>query len=231
MASETDATSTRLNSAISSASDAGLAVEDVPWARVIMIPPVTASESAESISTAVILPVFMSLPEGCILHLVKFRQSFGATNKGIVELGESSCHSDLQLEDSLHQHPFFARLGFRKGLLKLPHQILPLLHLRAKAVGFGLRCKRKLFADLHDHEHTSAQQIDLHVFDAGIFDALDNLGPDLLMMALVLGNKLGVILEIESQTEATLHFTSPAGTASSLPTATEVDGRYPRTAK
>jgi hypothetical protein len=47
----------------------------------------------------------------------------------------------------------FSRSGIGEGLLKLPHQLFPLLHLGVKLIGFLPSSRRKAFVHFHDHEH------------------------------------------------------------------------------
>src|SRR5215469_17903852 len=84
----------------------------------------------------------------------------------------------LKLEDSLHQQPLLARFGLRQWLLKLPHQLLPLLDRGIVSVSLRFCGKRETLVDFHDHEHPGTEQMDFQVFDPRVSDALRNLGPD-----------------------------------------------------
>ncbi len=94
--------------------------------------------------------------------------------------------NSLQLKYFLHQQPFFALLGSWQGLLKRPHQHLPLLHFRIFLVGFLFCLERETLIHFHDHEHPRAEEIDFHIFDSGVTDAFFYFRPDILVETLVL---------------------------------------------
>ena len=62
----------------------------------------------------------------------------------------------FKFENSFHSQPLFAGPGFRKRLLKFPHQFFPLPHLRILEVSFRFSPKRELLVDFHHHEHARA---------------------------------------------------------------------------
>src|SRR5579863_1460803 len=130
---------------------------DVGSAAAASEAPVPTSQSRRGIRSSSFM--FISLREGC---------------------------STFQLENLLHQNPLFTGFGLRQRLLKLPHELLPLLHFGIASVRFRLRGKRKVFVHLHDHEHAGTQQVYLHVFDTSVADAFCNLWPNVLVMPPVL---------------------------------------------
>src|SRR5580658_3709190 len=128
-----------------------------------------------------------------------------------------SWHLLFKLEDFFHQQPLFTRLGPRKHLLELPHQLFPLAHLRIFAISLRFSLERELLIDLHHHEHTRAKQIDLHILDSGIFDTQRDLRPDFLVVVFVFGDKLRVVFQIQRQTIAPyIHFASRIGADSGM---------------
>src|SRR5580698_1324957 len=108
-------------------------------------------------------------------------RSSGASRRMIV-----SSQSLFKLEYFFHQQPFFSWLVLRKRRLKFPHQLFPLAYLRIFTILFHIRIEGKSLVHLHDHEHARAEQIDLHVFDSGVLDALRDLRPDFLVVAPIL---------------------------------------------
>src|SRR5207249_5458357 len=102
-------------------------------------------------------------------------------------------------------HPLFTGRRLWQWLLKLPHQLFPLLHLRIAPVSPRLLFKRKAVAHFHNHEQTPTNQVDFHVFDSGLSDALRNFRPDVLMMAFVLFDELRRLLQIESEAISIAH--------------------------
>lgn len=78
----------------------------------------------------------------------------------------------FQLKDAFHGQPFLTRLGVGESLLELPHEGFPLLDFGIRTVGAGFGSEGEAVVHVHDHEQASAAEIDLHVFDAGVADAL-----------------------------------------------------------
>src|SRR5260370_1669865 len=102
----------------------------------------------------------------------------------------------FKLEDSFHQHPLFAGLSIWRRLLKFPHQLFPLAHLRIFAVSNRFLLEGESLADFHNHEHPRTVQIYLHVFDSSFLDALRALSPDFSVVALVFWCRLWTVLSI-----------------------------------
>src|ERR1019366_4608862 len=123
----------------------------------------------------------------------------------LIAAGRSCEELALQLENPLHQHPFLTGSSLRQRLLKSPHEILSLLHLGVQPICSGFCLEREVLIDLHDHEHSRAEKIDLHVHDARISDALYNLRPDFLMVPFVVGDRRWVVFEIQRKTESSVH--------------------------
>ena len=90
-----------------------------------------------------------------------------------------------------HRSPAAHRVCAFGHSLEVRHQCLPLQHLGIGGVHRGLLLKREAVADVHDHEHAGAVQVNFHAGDAGGEQAVANLRPDLLVVALVLGDLLG----------------------------------------
>ena len=63
-----------------------------------------------------------------------------------------------------------------------------------RAVRLGLRIERKPLVHFHDHEHARAQEVNLHVLDAGVANALRDLRPNPLMMPPVFRDQLRIVL-------------------------------------
>src|SRR5690348_8611334 len=125
-----------------------------------------------------------------------------------VREGSLATSLSLELEDALQELPLFAGLGVRQRLLELPHQLLPLANFGIRGVGFGFRCKREFVVHFHDHEHARAEQINLHVLDARVADALADFGPDFLMIAPVFGDELRIVFQVQREAAAFGHFVS-----------------------
>src|SRR6266403_1564760 len=111
----------------------------------------------------------------------------------------------FQLENTFHKQPLFSGLGGWKRLLKFPHEFFPFADLRICAISTGFGIEGKALVDFHDHEHTRAEQINLHVDDAGIFDAGGNFRPDFFVMTAILGDQSRIILEIECEAISFIH--------------------------
>src|SRR5712675_49285 len=111
----------------------------------------------------------------------------------------------FQLENTFHKQPLFSGLGGWKRLLKFPHEFFPCADLGICAVSVGFGVEGKALVDFHDHEHTCAEQINLHINDAGISDAGGNFRPDFLMVTAILGYQCRVILEIECEAVSFIH--------------------------
>src|SRR6266849_6181946 len=114
----------------------------------------------------------------------------------------------FQLENTFHKQPLFSQLGGWKRLLEFPHELFPFAHLGICTVGAGFRVEGKSLVDVHDHEHACAEQINLHIDDPGIFDAVGNFRPDFLMVTAILGDQRRVILEIECEAISFIHHES-----------------------
>src|SRR5208337_3301936 len=111
------------------------------------------------------------------------------------EKGASVCRwwLDREFEDSIHLQPFFTGVRARQGLLKLPHQVFPLLNFRIFTIGFGFGFEREGVVHLDHHEEARGEEIDFHALDARGFESARYLRPDLLMVALVLGYERGIV--------------------------------------
>src|SRR5215471_11909713 len=118
----------------------------------------------------------------------------------------------FQFEYSFHLEPLLTWHGFWKSLLKFPHEFFPLLHFRIRTVRRSLCFEGKALLRFHDHEHPCSEEIDLHVTNARVANTPGDLGPDLLVVAFVLGDQLRIVFQIEGETETASHSSSPAGT-------------------
>src|SRR5215472_2649013 len=114
----------------------------------------------------------------------------------------------FEFKDSLHPHPLLSRLHARQRLLELPHQLFPLLDFGIRRVGFRLPLKRKTFVHFHHHEHPRPQEIDLHVQDSRVANALGDFRPDFFVIAPVLRNQFRIVLQVQRQAVAFRHVTS-----------------------
>jgi len=110
-----------------------------------------------------------------------------------------------KLENALHGKPLFAGLGLGQGLLELPHERFPFLDLGILLVGFLFGSKGKVVDHFHDHEETGVEKIDFHIEDAGIANAFEDLGPDVLVLFFVFGDESGIVFQVEGETVALRH--------------------------
>jgi hypothetical protein len=95
----------------------------------------------------------------------------------------------------------------------------------------GFRFEREVLVHFHNHEHARSEQINLHIFDTRVLDALEDLGPDVLVMTFVFRNQFGVVFQIKREAETSLHWASSGVRRSGAPLLAIDEGRYPRIAK
>src|SRR5215472_7026431 len=122
------------------------------------------------------------------------------------ELGGTSRH--FEFKDSLHPHPLLSRLHAGQRLLELPHQLFPLAHFGICRVGFRLPLKRKTFVHFHHHEHPRPQEIDLHVQDSRVANALGDFRPNFFVIAPVLRNQFRIVFQVQRQAVSFGHVAS-----------------------
>src|SRR2546429_9519540 len=166
----------------------------------------------------------------------RFTEEFRDFDKHAVSsvLATASCglwNSAFQLENPFQRQPLLPRPRFWQSLLKLPHQLFPLLHFLILAVRLGFFLKRKTLAHFHDHEHSCPTEINFQVLDSCFLDAFRDLRPDFFVVTLIFGNQLCIVLQIERQAVASAHSGAPSFPNEALSSPGMAVGLYPDSPK
>src|SRR5215467_13593194 len=114
----------------------------------------------------------------------------------------------FEFKDSLHPHPLLSRLHARQRLLELPHQLFPLADFGIRRVGLRFLLKREAVVRFHHHEDPRPQEIDLHVQDSRIANALGDFRPDFFVIAPILRNQFRIVFQVQRQAVSFGHVAS-----------------------
>src|SRR5439155_7240407 len=105
----------------------------------------------------------------------------------------------LELEDRFHQRPPFARLSAWRGLLKRFHQRFPFGDSRARRDVRGEAAPEIAAVSVDHHHEPPAEQVDLHLANAGAPQAAHHFGPYAIVVRFVGLDRCGIVAEIDGE--------------------------------